>query len=105
VRWDTVDAADYTDKLRNNLRSAEGFRHLFDLGSRFRTDFTASLQELRVRHYFAGLPEEAVGWLAAAREPIIGKSLSSQQEEELVEVNFLETTRDLSASSSGNGED
>lgn len=29
-----------------------------------------------LRRYFAGLPEEEVGWLAAARDPIIGKSLT-----------------------------
>jgi AraC-like DNA-binding protein len=28
-----------------------------------------------LRRYFAGLPEAAVGWLAAARDPVIGKSL------------------------------
>lgn len=28
-----------------------------------------------LRRYFAGLPEAEVGWLAAARDPIIGKSL------------------------------
>jgi AraC-like DNA-binding protein len=28
-----------------------------------------------LRRYFAGLPEQEVGWLAAARDPIIGKSL------------------------------
>jgi AraC-like DNA-binding protein len=28
-----------------------------------------------LRRYLAGLPEEEVGWLAAARDPIIGKSL------------------------------
>jgi len=28
-----------------------------------------------LRRYFAGLREEEVGWLAAARDPIIGKSL------------------------------
>jgi AraC-like DNA-binding protein len=29
-----------------------------------------------LRRYFAGLPEQEVGWLAAARDPIIGKSLT-----------------------------
>ena len=28
-----------------------------------------------LRRYFAGLPEGEVGWLAAARDPIVGKSL------------------------------
>src|SRR5262249_23694157 len=29
-----------------------------------------------LRRYVAGLPEQEVGWLAAARDPVVGKSLS-----------------------------
>jgi hypothetical protein len=28
-----------------------------------------------LRRYLAGLPKQEVGWLAAARDPIIGRSL------------------------------
>ena len=61
----------------------ESILHLLDEATSDRAGSEAMLAKLSealfvdtVRRYVAGLPEQATGWLSAARDPIVGKSLA-----------------------------
>ncbi len=69
-----------TDRAGHWLENA--LLHLVEEASSGRAGSEAVLAKMSealfvdtLRRYFASLPEEEVGWLAAARDPIIGKSL------------------------------
>ena len=69
-----------TDRAGNWLENA--LLHLVEEANSGRAGSEAVLAKMSealfvdtLRRYFAGLPEAEVGWLAAARDPIVGKSL------------------------------